>query len=85
MAMKPQIVLDEDAMRFVLAAPSARRRRIMAQLEFLRNHSSEPADFREKDHSGRWLSVRALSPFLITYWLDGAVDELRIVDIQQVR
>ncbi|MBK8095335.1 MAG: hypothetical protein IPK32_26030 [Verrucomicrobiaceae bacterium] len=85
MAAKLQIVLDEDAMRFVLAAPATRRRRIMAQLEFLRNHSSDPADFREKDLSGRWLSVRALSPFLITYWLDGAVDELRIVDIQHVR
>jgi len=85
MAMKPQIVLDEDVMRFVLALPAATRRRLMAQLEYLRSHSADPADFREKDQSGRWLSVRALRPFLVTYWLDGPVDELRIVDIQRVR
>lgn len=85
MAMKPQIVLDEDVMRFVLALPAATRRRLIAHLEHLRNHSADPADFHEKDPSGRWLSVRALEPFLITYWLDGPVDELRIVDIQRVR
>ena len=85
MADKPQIVLDEEVMRFVLAVPATKRRRLMAQLEHLRNHNFEPADFREKDRSGRWLSVKALRPFLITYWQDDAVDELRIVDIQHLR
>lgn len=31
MAEKPQIVLDEEVMRFVLVAPATKRRRLLAQ------------------------------------------------------
>lgn len=85
MPSDPKIVLDEDAMRFVLSASAALRRKLIAQLEYLQSHSFESPDFREQDRSGRWLSIKALRPFLITYWLDGAVDELRIVDVETVR
>jgi hypothetical protein len=34
--------------------------------------------------SGRQLSVRAFRPFLITYWLDAFVKEIRVVDIERV-
>ncbi len=32
MAEKPQIVLDEEVMRFVLGAPATKRGRLLAQL-----------------------------------------------------
>lgn len=80
-----KLVIEEDVVRFVLALTGASRRLLLSQLEHLRNHCHEVADFREQDRSGRWLSVKALRPFLITYWVDGPVDELRIVDVELVR
>ncbi|MFM2178105.1 MAG: hypothetical protein RL015_2203 [Verrucomicrobiota bacterium] len=85
MPSDPKIVMEEDVVRYVLAASAKQRRRLIAQLEYLQKHSFEPPDFQEKDRSGRWLNVKALKPFLITYWLDGPVDELRIVNIETVR
>jgi hypothetical protein len=85
MPADPKLVLDEDVLRFVLSLTGARRKRLLAQLEHLRCNHHDAADFREKVGSGRWLSLKVLHPFLITYWLDGAVDELRIVDVELVR
>lgn len=85
MTGEPKLVLDEHVMRFALAASAAQRKKFIAQLEFLQNHCFEPPDFREQDRSGRWLNIRALRPFMITYWFDGAVNELRIVDVAVVR
>ncbi len=81
----PRLVLDEDVMRFMIALSPAVRRRLVTLLEQLREHASDPEDFREQDATGRWLNVKAIRPFLITYWLDSPVDELRIVDIQRIR
>lgn len=85
MPADPKIVMEEDVVRYVLAASAKQRGRLIAQLEYLQKHSFEPPDFQEKDRSGRWLNVKALKPFLITYWFDGPVEELRIVNIETVR
>ena len=85
MPADPKLVLEEEVVRFVLSITAARRRHLLSQLEHLRNNHHEAPDFREQDRSGRWLSVRVLRPFLITYWSDGPVDELRIVDVEFVR
>jgi hypothetical protein len=85
MPAEPKLVLDEDVMRYALAASASQRRKLVAQLTHLQIHAFDPPDFREQDRTGRWLSVKALRPFLITYWLDGPVDELRIVDVQLIR
>ncbi|HRH98162.1 MAG TPA: hypothetical protein PLB55_19635 [Prosthecobacter sp.] len=37
------------------------------------------------DTTGRFLKVKAGRSFLVTYWHDGPVDELRIVDLKRVR
>jgi hypothetical protein len=70
---------------YALAASAHQRRKLIAQLHHLQNHSFESPDFREQDTTGRWLNVKVLRPFLITYWLDGSVNELRIVDVQHPR
>lgn len=67
MPADPKLVLDESVMRYALAASSALRRRLLAHLEQLQRSPSEPPDFREQDATGRWLNVRVLRPFLVTY------------------
>jgi hypothetical protein len=85
MSGDPELVLDEDVFRFILSLTSPQRKRLISHLERLRSHWNEEPDFREQDQSGRWLSVKVLRPFLVTYWLDGPVNELRIVDVEKVR
>lgn len=85
MPADPKLVLDESVMRYALTVSAHRRRRLIAQLEHLQRPSFESPDFREQDTTGRWLNVKVLRPFLITYWLDGSVNELRIVDVQHLR
>ncbi len=45
----------------------------------------ESEDFAERDGTGRHVSVKAVRPVMIRYWLDGAVNELRIVGITIVK
>ena len=70
MPADPKLVLDEDVMRYALAASASQRRKLVTQLGYLQSHAFEVPDFREQDRTGRWLSVKAPRPFLITYWLD---------------
>jgi hypothetical protein len=85
MAAKPTLVLNEGAVRFALALGVQQRQKLVKALEALVSYPQAEADFHEVDLTGRKFSVVAVRPFLVTYWWDGAVDELRIVDIQRVK
>jgi hypothetical protein len=80
-----KLVLDEEAFQSVLAGPAAQRRALLVVLDGLRNNPSRKPDYFTKDATGRALSVVGLRPFLITYWLDSFVSEVRIVNIQRIR
>ena len=85
MSEHPKLVLEEEVMRFVLSLAATHRRRLLGHFDRLRSGQNLEPDFREQDRSGRWLSVQVNRPFLITYWLDSPVNELRIVDVEWVR
>ena len=85
MPADPKLVVEEDVVHFILSLTGARRRRLLSQLEHLRTHHHEAPDFREQDCAGRWVRVKVLRPFLVTYWMDDPVNELRIVDVELVR
>ena len=82
----PKLVLDGEAVNTLLSLKPASRQRILQTLEQLRNlPPHETQDFSERDLSGRHISVKTVRPVLIRYWLDGPVDELRILSITPVR
>jgi hypothetical protein len=59
---------------------SARERRLLAlAFEQLARQPMQPADFEEPAVNGRILFTKFCGPFSITYWLDHAVKEVRIV------
>ncbi|OYW73358.1 MAG: hypothetical protein B7Z37_21815 [Verrucomicrobia bacterium 12-59-8] len=65
---------------------AAERRLILRLLEEIqRSWWNEDADYLTTDAAGRCLIVKAARPFLVTYWHDGPVDELRIVDLKRIR
>ena len=86
MARSPKLVLDEEAVEAILSLTANQRRRVIAALEGIRDgHPFETEDFAETDATGRHVSVKAARPVLITYWLDGPVDELRVTRIMVVK
>ena len=79
-----KLVLDETAFQRFLSGRATERRRLLAAFEELRANPQRRPDYYMNDSTGRMLSVWANRPFLITYWLDSFVSEIRIVDIQRV-
>ncbi len=79
-----KIVLDEDVFQFFVSSRPKERRTLMAAFEALRSNPRRQADYFVRDPTGRSLSVWACRPFLITYWLDALVWEIRLVNLQRV-
>jgi hypothetical protein len=80
-----KVVIDEAAFQFFVSSRAADRRKLLVSFDHLRGNPQRRADYFSKDNTGRTLSVWANRPFLITYWLDSFVSEIRIVDLQRVR
>ncbi len=78
-------VLDEAAFHFFLSCSASQRRKLSVAFERLRADPHREADYFCQDSTGRTLSVGSFCPFLVTYWLDEFVTEIRIVNIQRIR
>jgi len=80
-----KLVLDEAAFQCFVSSRAPERRKLLVVFEHLRADPQRQADYHIDDATGRTLNVWADRPFLITYWLDSFVSEIRIVNIQRVR
>ena len=80
-----KLVLDEAAFQVFVSCRAPERRTLLSAFEHLRADPQRQADYHTNDSTGRTLNVWANRPFLITYWLDPFVSEIRIVNIQRVR
>jgi hypothetical protein len=80
-----KFVLDEAVFQFFASRRANERRRLLAAFEVLRTDPNRKPDYYTKDATGRTLHVWTAQPFLITYWLDVYVNELRIVNVQRIR
>ena len=70
-------------MRFA-AAPRVQQRRLAAALEGLKLNPLRPGDLQEKDAQGRSNEILLADDWLITYWLDHAVREVRVLRLERV-
>ncbi len=66
----------------VSGSTPSRAASLLAAFDSLKADPYQRPDFDIEDISGRQLSIRAFRPFLITYWLDASVKEVRVVDIE---
>lgn len=71
-------------MDFALSLRGKKRQRLLAALESLARNPFSPADYQELDADGRTNEVILEDEFLITYWLDHAVKEIRVKEIMEV-
>lgn len=80
-----KLVLDEAAFQGFVSSRAPERRKLLSVFERLRAEPQRQPDYHIEDATGRILSVWADRPFMITYWLDSFVSEIRVVNIQRLR
>lgn len=71
--------LSGDASRFLLACPPRLRRMALDEINTMVQGPFRSADFHETGLSGRRYEVKLAGPIAITYWVDHAAKEVRII------
>jgi len=79
-----EIVLHEEAWSALAAASNIEQRRLLAYMNELRADPFCLGDFRETDSKGRANEVQLVGEWLVTFWSDHAVREVRVVRLEKV-
>lgn len=77
--MKYSYAIEQAAAQTVFAAASRERRLLQSILEEIAGTPAAAPDLVERDANDRELRTRFFGPFAVTYWVDHAVAEVRIV------
>ncbi|MDE3068596.1 MAG: hypothetical protein KGJ60_13760 [Verrucomicrobiota bacterium] len=76
-------VLDESVAESILTLSARQRKRFIQFFRTLADNPSLPGDQGFKDSLGRDIRKKKLDRWLISYWPDHAVKEMRIVGVQK--
>ena len=79
-----QVVLQPKAWTVLAKTVGRNKRRLLALLEGLQGKPFRAGDFQQQDDTGRWNEVVLMENWLVTYWCDHAVREIRVVNLQKV-
>jgi hypothetical protein len=79
-----QLVLNEGAVHFLLALKARHRQRLILALESLAAEPLQNGDFEAMDDTGRPVQIKADGSFLISFWPDTFVRELRIIKLEWI-
>lgn len=76
--------LSSEASRSLLASTALVSRRMERALAALTAHPFREPDFRERGPSGRIYQVTCYDDIILTYWVDHAAKEVRIMRCESV-
>ena len=74
-------VFAHDAAEFLVQLPKRRQKKVVALVRQLAAHPHVRSDYSLRDESGREIEHLMTEDYVFAYWLDHAVREIRIVDI----
>jgi hypothetical protein len=75
------VVFSEDATDFLLALPKRRQRQASESASQLAKDNLGEGDYFLPDDSGREIAHLLIGEFVFAYWVDHAVAEVRILEI----
>lgn len=76
------LVLHEEAAHRLFAASRAEQRRVGAIFDELKSSPFRKGDLQEQDARGRENEIMVAGDWLVTFWVDHAVREIRVVRIE---
>lgn len=74
--------LSPEAIRTLLGSNRRLRTKIEDILKRVSSSPFEEPDFRERSPDGRIYDVKCFGEIIVTYWVDHAVKEVRIIAIE---
>ncbi len=77
-------VFNESAIRGFLGASTEDRRRLLLFIEGLANEPVREGDYVEVSSQDRRIDVFLCDKWLVSAWVDHAVKEVRIVNVERV-
>jgi hypothetical protein len=75
-------VLTAAAAHVVLGSSKRLRQEILAELERLAREPFSEPDLEETGPSGRKYAIRVRERIVLTYWVDHAVKEVRVIRVE---
>jgi hypothetical protein len=79
-----QFVLNESSVLFLLGTTSQNRQKLIRSLEKIAAAPLQAGDFEVKDDTGRTIQVKTAGSFLISFWPDTFIRELRVIKIERI-
>ena len=80
-----RLVFDEEAFEYLLSRRARERNLLIGFLTKLKADPYQEPEYTINDDTGRPLQVKTFRPYLITYWLDHSVLEVRVLEIERIR
>lgn len=74
-------VLSAKAWELLCSLPRRKQQRLIHWINHIAQRPSLISDYQATDDAGRTLENIRLEHFIITYWIDGPVWELRVLDV----
>ena len=84
MKSEGQFVLNQSSVEFLISRKGAQREALLKALRKLAANPNQLGDFTAKDDTGRDISIKRFGRFMITYWNDSYVRELRVLRIEPI-
>lgn len=79
-----QFVLNEPAVHFLLALRPRERQQLLSTLDKLAVDQLKMGHYETHDDTGRKIQIMVAGRFLISFWPDAFIKELRVINIEPV-
>ena len=77
-------VLNQTSVEALLTARVGQRNRLIHFLLALTNDPYKEGDFSAQDEVGRTVQIKVVGAYMVTYWSDHPVREVRVVNIERI-
>jgi hypothetical protein len=77
-------VVDDSVLELFTGRSRREREELLRIFKLLADSPYQIGEWRQKTKSGRELQVKRFGKWLVTFWPDGPVLELRIVDVKKI-
>jgi len=84
MIREHKFVVDDTVVEFFVGRSKWEREDLLRVFAGLAASPYEKSEWRQRTSSGRELQVKRFGHWLVRYWLDEPVLEVRIVDVERV-
>jgi mRNA-degrading endonuclease RelE of RelBE toxin-antitoxin system len=76
-----EVFLRSEAIHSLRSIPVSTRKRISTFIDTLSGNPAVLGDYQMTDHTGRIIEIKILGSYAITFWIDHAAREIKVIDI----